>query len=49
MQRIESPVVAKGLAGGHHAHVDVLLVRRLDLLLLLLQQLDLLLDGQLFH
>lgn len=33
----------------HHAHVDILLVGCLDLLLLLLQQLDLLLDGQLFH
>lgn len=32
-----------------HAHVDILLVRSLDLLLLLLKQLDLLLYSQLFH
>jgi hypothetical protein len=32
-----------------HAHIDVLLVGSLDLLLLLLKQLDLLLDRQLFH
>lgn len=31
------------------AHVDILLVCRSDLLLLLLKQLDLLLDRQLFH
>lgn len=31
------------------AHVHILLVRSCDLLLLLLEQLDLLLDGQLFH
>lgn len=49
LQRIESSPVGKRLAGGDHAHVDVLLVRRLDLLLLLLQQLNLLLDRQLFH
>ena len=38
-----------GLVGGHHAHVEVLLLCSLDLLLLLLQQLDLLLDGELLH
>lgn len=32
-----------------HAHVDVLLVRRSNLLLLLLQHLDLLGQRQLFH
>lgn len=38
-----------GLAGGYHAHIYILLMGRLDLLLLLLQELNLLLDGQLFH
>ena len=38
-----------GLVGGQHAHVEVLLLCSLDLLLLLLQQLDLLLDGELLH
>lgn len=37
------------LTRGHHAHIDVLLLGRLNLLLLLLKQLDLLLDRQLFH
>ena len=37
------------LGWGDHAHVDILLVGSLNLLLLLLKQLDLLLDGQLFH
>jgi len=37
------------LGRGNHAHVDILLVGSLDLLLLLLKQLDLLLDSQLFH
>ncbi len=32
-----------------HAHIDILLVRSLDLLLLLLKQFDLLLNRQLFH
>lgn len=49
LQRIEGSIMCHGLAGGNHAHVDVLLVGSLDLLLLLLQQLDLLLDSQLFH
>ena len=33
----------------NHPHVDILLVGSLDLLLLLLEELDLLLDCQLFH
>jgi hypothetical protein len=37
LQRIESAIVAKGLTRRHHAHVDILLMGRLDLLLLLLQ------------
>ena len=32
-----------------HSHVDILLVRGSDLLLLLLQELNLLLQGKLFH
>lgn len=45
LQGIESSAGSK-LLGRHHAHVHVLL-SSLDLLLLLLQQLDLLLDGKL--
>ena len=37
------------LAGGDHAHIDVLLMGSLELLLLLLEQFDLLLDGKLVH
>jgi hypothetical protein len=37
------------LLGLQQPHVNVLLVCRSNLLLLLLEQLDLLLDGQLFH
>jgi hypothetical protein len=41
--------VAKLLLWLDHAHVDILLVGRCNLLLLLLQNLDLLCDGELFH
>ncbi len=49
LQGIEGSVVAHGLARRQHAHIDILLVGCLDLLLLLLQELDLLLDGKLLH
>lgn len=49
LQRIEWAAGSDGLARRHHAHVDILLLGGLDLLLLLLQELDLLLDGKLFH
>jgi hypothetical protein len=49
LQRIECSARTERLSRRYHAHVDVLLVRRLDLLLLLLQQFDLLLDSKLFH
>jgi hypothetical protein len=49
LQRIEWSAGADGLARGHHAHVDILLMGGLDLLLLLLQELNLLLDCKLFH
>lgn len=42
-------VAGKVLLRLDHAHVDILLVRRSNLLLLLLQNFDLLGDGQLFH
>jgi hypothetical protein len=41
--------VAELLLRLDHAHVNILLVRRGDLLLLLLEDLDLLCDGELFH
>ncbi len=37
------------LLRGHHAHVDILLVSGSNLLLLLLEHLDLLRYGELFH
>lgn len=49
LQRIECAIMTKGLARRNHAHVDILLMGRLDLLLLLLQQFNLLLNRQLFH
>jgi hypothetical protein len=49
LQRIERTAGAERLSRGHHPHVDILLMSSLDLLLLLLQQLNLLLDGELFH
>jgi hypothetical protein len=49
LQWIKVPSCAQLLGGLHHAHIGVLLLLCLDLLLLVLQQLDLLLDGKLFH
>lgn len=40
---------AKLLGRGNHPHVDILLMGSLELLLLLLEELDLLLDGKLVH
>ena len=37
------------LLGGHHAQIDILLVSGSNLLLLLLEHLDLLRNGELFH
>ena len=41
--------MSHGLAGRNHSHVDILLMSSLNLLLLLLQEIDLLLNRQLFH
>lgn len=49
LQRIERSIMSHGLAGRNHSHVDILLMSSLNLLLLLLQELDLLLNRQLFH
>lgn len=49
LQRIELTARVDGLTWGHHPQVDILLLCSLDLLLLLLKQLNLLLDSQLFH
>lgn len=49
LQGIEAGAGAERLTWGEHPHADVLLVCGLYLLLLLLQQLDLLLDGKLLH
>ena len=49
LQRVEATARAKLLPRWDHAHVDVLLMRGLELLLLLLEKLDLLLDSKLVH
>jgi hypothetical protein len=49
LQRIERTARTDRLSWRHHPHVDILLMRSLNLLLLLLQQLDLLLNGKLLH
>lgn len=49
LERVISSTRSQLLRWWNHAHVDILLVGRLDLLLLLLEELDLLLDCQLFH
>jgi membrane protein required for beta-lactamase induction len=49
LQRIERTTRTKRLSRRHHPHVDILLMRSLNLLLLLLQQLNLLLNGKLLH
>lgn len=49
LQRIEAATGNHRLSRGYHSHVDILLLRSLDLLLLLLQQFNLLLDGKLLH
>lgn len=49
LQRIERVARADVLARGEHSHVHILLVSSLDLLLLLLEQFNLLLDGKLLH
>jgi hypothetical protein len=49
LQRIERATTWESLPLGHHAQIHILLLRSLDLLLLLLQQLNLLLNRQLLH
>lgn len=49
LEGVEPTPRAELLSRRYHAHVDVLLMGSLQLLLLLLEELDLLLNGKLVH
>lgn len=49
LEGVESTSRAELLSRRYHAHVDILLMGSLQLLLLLLEELDLLLNGKLVH